>query len=173
MLVVADSSPFIVLLKIGHVEALTGLFGEVIIPPAVAQELADARRPQIVRDFISALPPWLRISKPSVVEAIPLLHIGECEAISLAKELKADLLLIDDSDGYSAAVARHIPATRTTALLRDAADRGLLNLREAFDRLRRTNFRVSEAILQGLLVEHEDLRRKNPQSGVPDEPRSS
>jgi predicted nucleic acid-binding protein len=52
MIVVADSSPLIVLVNIGHVQILPTLFQEVFIPPQIAAELADPKRPQGVRDFI-------------------------------------------------------------------------------------------------------------------------
>jgi len=57
MLVVADASPLVGLIKIGHVDVLAGLYGAVVIPPQVAAELADPRRPAEVRARIaSALP---------------------------------------------------------------------------------------------------------------------
>jgi predicted nucleic acid-binding protein len=56
MIVVADSSPLIVLVNIGHVEILPALFREVVIPPQIAAELSDARRSQAVRDFINGQP---------------------------------------------------------------------------------------------------------------------
>jgi predicted nucleic acid-binding protein len=39
MLVVADSSPLIVLIQIGQIDVLPALFGEVVIPPEVSAEL--------------------------------------------------------------------------------------------------------------------------------------
>ncbi|HQU41925.1 MAG TPA: hypothetical protein PK867_03900 [Pirellulales bacterium] len=112
MLIVADSSPLIVLINIGQVGLLPELFGEVVIPPAVAEELRADKRPPAVQAFIAAPPGWLIERVPAVVEPIPALHPGELAAISLAMELKADLLLIDDSRaGKLPPVARfHSPA---------------------------------------------------------------
>jgi len=160
MLVIADSSPFVALVKIGHVDVLPKLFGAVMIPPAVADELANSKRPQAVRDFIGKRPQWLSIHAPTSVENIPNLDLGEREAISLARELKADVLLIDEADGVEAAMARHIPITRTAALLRDAANRGLLDLKQTFERLRATNFRIKQEVLDGLLKQHEEFRKQ-------------
>jgi predicted nucleic acid-binding protein len=103
MIVVADSSPLIVLVNIGHIEILPALFGEVFIPPQIAAELSEAKRPHPVRNFIAGKPAWLRIQAPANVELIPEIHECESAAISLASELKADLLLIDERDGRSAA----------------------------------------------------------------------
>jgi predicted nucleic acid-binding protein len=48
MLVVADSSPLVVLTMIGHVEKLPRLFGQVIIPPEVSVQVHPSNRPQAV-----------------------------------------------------------------------------------------------------------------------------
>jgi predicted nucleic acid-binding protein len=90
MLVVADSSPLIVLVNIGHVDVLPTLFGEVVIPAAVAAELTFPSRPQAVRDFAAAPPAWLKVRHPTTLQQIPELHPGEREALSLAIELHAD-----------------------------------------------------------------------------------
>jgi predicted nucleic acid-binding protein len=157
MLVVADASPLIALVNVGHVAVLPKLFASVTIPPTVARELSFPNRPPAVREFAAAPPPWLLTRAPSTVEPIPLLHDGERAAISLAAELRADLLLIDEAQGRRAAVERHIPITGTIGILELAADRHLLDLAEAFDRLKRTDFWISH----GLLDQRLKLRRRS------------
>ncbi|NOT00292.1 MAG: DUF3368 domain-containing protein [Phycisphaerales bacterium] len=147
MLVIADSSPIIALVNIGYVEVLPELFQHIAIPPTVADELARPARPEKVREFIRKLPSWLSIRKPSIVESIPNIHAGEREAISLARELHADLLLIDDDDGKKAARARNVAVTGTVGVLERAARQKLLNLEEAFDRLKKTDFWIRAAVL--------------------------
>jgi len=147
MLVVADSSPMIVLIIIGHIDVLPKLFGQVIIPPEVSAELLNSRRPQDVRDFMSSRPAWLLERMPAAIEPIPSLHAGELAAISLARELKADLLLIDEVLGRKAAAERHIPFTGTIGLLELAADEGLLNLKDAFTLVKNTDFWISNKLL--------------------------
>src|SRR4051794_2506765 len=111
MLVVADSSPLIVLINIGHVGILSQLFQQVFIPPQIVAELSAAHRPQAVRDFIQSPPAWLIQQAPLSIESISALHEGELAAISLARELHADLLLIDEIYGRRAATQRKIPFT--------------------------------------------------------------
>ena len=147
MLVVADSSPMIVLIIIGHIDVLPKLFGQVIIPPEVSAELLNSRRPQDVRDFMSSRPAWLLERMPAAIEPIPSLHAGELAEISLARELKADLLLIDEVLGRKAAAERHIPFTGTIGLLELAADEGLLNLKDAFTLVKNTDFWISNKLL--------------------------
>ena len=125
MLVVADSSPFIGLVKIDCVGILPRLYGSVIIPPAVERELRDGRRPEIVRDFMAARASFVVGSACATsVETIPDLDEGEIAAISLAQELSADILLIDDNLCRRDAMSRNIQTLRTTALLFDAAKVG-------------------------------------------------
>lgn len=81
MIVVADSSPLIVLINIGHIDVLPRLFGQVIIPPEVSVELNAPTRLQAVRQFIGARPNWLLEQVPARLEPIPTLHSGKVAAI--------------------------------------------------------------------------------------------
>lgn len=154
MVVVADSTPLIALADIGHISILPALFREVIIPAEVSAELRRYNRSQAVRDLLVSASAWLLERTPAAVEPIPGLHAGESAAISLAQELKADLLLIDEKEGRRAAAARHIPFTGTIGVLELAADRELLDLQEAFVRLRKTDFWISPALLDDRLRLH-------------------
>jgi predicted nucleic acid-binding protein len=73
----------------------------------VKAELAHANAPAIVRAWISQSPPWLEVVslKLPVDSALAHLDAGEREAISLASELQATLLLMDERDGVT--IARH------------------------------------------------------------------
>ncbi|MBI1825265.1 MAG: DUF3368 domain-containing protein [Planctomycetes bacterium] len=137
MLVVADSSPIITLVKIQQVDLLPKFFQRLIIPPAVATELSDPRRSAAVRELIESAPDWLETMSPTALKIIPGLHPGESEAISLALELHAELLLIDERTGYRAAKARGFSVVGFLGILERGAREALLDLREAFDRLRR------------------------------------
>jgi predicted nucleic acid-binding protein len=147
MLVVADSSPVIVLIQIGQIDILPAIFREVVIPPEVSGELSHSKRPQAVREFIASRPTWLVERTPVAIERIPNLHAGELAAISLARELNADLLLIDEVQGRKAAADRRIPFTGTIGVLELAADRGMVDLQGAFARVKKTDFWVSPELL--------------------------
>jgi predicted nucleic acid-binding protein len=160
MLVIADTSPLIGLIKIGLIEILPRLYGSVVVPDEVANELAAPSRPAAVQAFMANRPTWLSIRSPRSVEMIPDVDRGERAAICLALELNADLLVIDDRAGRKAALDRHIRTAHTTALLLDAANAGIVpDLQAAFDRLRATNFRVSGKTLDELLRRHNEHRR--------------
>jgi predicted nucleic acid-binding protein len=163
MIVVADSSPLIVLVGIGQIEVLPRLFGEVVIPPEVLKELALPNRSNAVREFVTGRPAWLLQRAPAMLAAIPALHAGELAAISLAEELKADLLLIDEMLGRRAAADRHIPNTGKIGVLELAADRGMLDLQDAFARVKETDFWISRELLDERL-RLRPVRRTTPRA---------
>lgn len=148
MIVIADSSPLIALTNIGLVQILPSLFETVTIPPQVAGELAHSRRLPAVRDLIQNKPTWLDVRTPSSDEPIPLLQPAEVAAIHLATELNADLLLMDEIRGRKAALERRLKITGTIGVLEFAASRKLLDLKDAFDRLKQTDFWISHKLLE-------------------------
>lgn len=162
MIVVADTSPLDYLVLIGHVDVLQRLFGRVIVPSGVATELADPGSPPAVRTWARALPEWLEVKHVDVPSDAGLdsVDAGEAEAIVLAEGLRPDvLLMIDDRDGRREAVRRGIPTTGTLGVLNDAAQRGLIDLAQALDRLSLTTFRASPLLIRELL---ERERRREP-----------
>ena len=159
MIVVADASPFIVLVNIGRVEILPALFASVTIPTEVAAELALPHPLQRVNDFIKDPPPWLIIRAPQKQLAFPDLHAGESAAISLAQELRADLLLIDEQAGRKVATQHQIPIIGTIGVVILAAERGIVPIDQVFTEIRHTDFRVSDEFLD------EQLRRFHARQG--------
>jgi predicted nucleic acid-binding protein len=142
MLVVADASPVNILVRIEQIGVLPRLFEQVIVPPAVVRELTHAKTPEMVRQWMGSAPTWLQMRTPKVIDATTNVHLGEREAIALAKELRAEFLLVDDRKARLAARALGLRIAGTVAVLERAASRGLLDLREAVVRLRSTDFSV-------------------------------
>jgi predicted nucleic acid-binding protein len=107
------------------------------------------------------------------LEAVPLklpvdstlshLDAGEGEAISLACELNATLLLMGERDGVNMARDRGLKVIGTLGALDLAALHGLVNLQTRFDRLRETTLR-SPLHLMASMLEH-DAERKKRQEG--------
>ena len=154
--VVADTSPLFYLLAIDHIDILPELFGTVMIPDAVRRELCHPAAPELVREWVIALPVWAQIShgEPRGDPALRGLGSGERAAIELALSMCADLLLIDERKGTQAAIAKGVHVTGTLGILGAAARRGLVDLADSFKRLKRTNFRYRQEILDELLAEH-------------------
>jgi uncharacterized protein len=80
MLVVADASPIHVLIRIEYVDVLPALFGTIIVPGAVAEELRSAKY-EAVQRFMATTPKWLDVRDPLVIEPISTIHSGEEAAI--------------------------------------------------------------------------------------------
>lgn len=133
---------------------LPAIFGRVYAPSAVAKELLHPRSPEAVRAWASSPPDWLTLQDPMQIDASLNLGAGGTAAISLAIELKADRVLIDERKGYKAALQRGLYATTTLGLLEEASHRGLIDFEMTIDRLAKaTTFYVTEDVL-------EDFRRQ-------------
>jgi predicted nucleic acid-binding protein len=91
-------------------------------------------------------------------EQYPKLGAGEREAIALAQELQAPLLLIDVADGREEAERHALMATGTLGILEATAFHGLVNLPRALARLQATTFRARAELFQELLAR--DAARK-------------
>jgi len=83
----------------------------------------------VVRAWLAARPSWLEIRQPT--RTLPPevdLDRGEREAIAIAEELAADLLLVDEWDARLEAERRHLRVVGTLRVLADGASRGLTEL---------------------------------------------
>lgn len=121
MIVVSDTSPLTALLTVSEAELLPKLFNEVVVPQAVQTELLRGH-PQ--------LPAWLRVEPVKnltlVKQYARSVDVGEAEAIGLAKELRADHLLIDERKGRNLAMREGIPVLGLVGVVLLAKRRGLI-----------------------------------------------
>jgi predicted nucleic acid-binding protein len=115
MLVIADTTPLRYLVALGQDGLLPALFGQILIPPAVADELHHPKAPAAVRAWIAAPPPWLQIRPTSLQPdaALQRLDPGEREALLLAQELRADLVLVDEREARAEAARRALSVMGT------------------------------------------------------------
>jgi predicted nucleic acid-binding protein len=151
MIVVADTAPLNYLILIGYIEVLEPLYGEVVIPPAVQEEMLSPMAPEPVRSWIGNPPRWLEVRTPGRIPTTlhPRLDDGEREAITLVQNSAPDgLLLINETLGRREAKRLGIRVTGTLGILEEAHNRGLLDLRTAIDRLRATSFNATDALLK-------------------------
>ena len=149
MIVVADTSPINYLIQIECEQLLPALFGRILVPASVMQELARPGAPAAVRGWSSCPPKWVEIGTFSAPVDIGLafLDLGEREAIQLCEELHGNLLLIDELRGRREAERRGIRVTGILGVLLAAGKRDLVDAEAAFCSLRKgTSFRVSAAL---------------------------
>jgi predicted nucleic acid-binding protein len=147
MVVVADTSPINYLVLIDHIGILPRLYTRVLIPPAVFDELTHPAAPGLVRDWIERRPNWVEVTSPKNTVALAQLDLGESQAIALAGELGAGVVLIDERAGRQEARRRGLKVAGTLSVLDDADHAGLLKFDEAIARLRKTSFRLSQIVL--------------------------
>lgn len=140
MLIVSDTSPIINLAAINHLYLLPKLFGRIVIPQMVYQEIVIDGAGEPGSDEIQTAQ-WVEIQRCTNQDIINILNSeldpGEAEAIALALELDADYLLIDERDGRQKALDYHLkPLGVLGILLRAKEARLISDICTLMDRLR-------------------------------------
>lgn len=153
IVIIADTSPIRYLVRIGEIELLKELYGQIIVPGAVLDELQAEDGLAIVRAWSGNLPAWVRVQSPAKPLAVTRrdLHRGESQAIALAEELQAALLLIDDRVGVQVALERGLTVTGTLGVLVEAAQAGLTQIETVLRKLQETNFRATPGLYERAL----------------------
>jgi uncharacterized protein len=129
MIVVSDTSPITNLALIGQLTLLQQLYGIVVIPQAVAEEIA-AVIPRLTNPPNILHADWIQIRQvtdETLVVSLQLeLDAGEAQAIALAIELKAELVLLDERRGRTLAARLNLNIVGLLGALIEAKHRGLL-----------------------------------------------
>lgn len=153
MIVVSDTSPLSNLLKIGRLDLLKNIFGQVLIPGAVVAELkaVEGHRHELLeQDWISIV----EISDRRLFDTLlKTLDPGEAEAITLSIELAADYLLIDELAGRVEARDRGIRLIGVAGILVEAKNRSSIGLvKPELDKLLiDARFRLSPQLVSDIL----------------------
>jgi predicted nucleic acid-binding protein len=157
VIAVSDASPLIALARIGRLNLLKSLFGRVLIPDAVYQEVVVSGTglpgANEVRDA-----EWIETySGPDAVSylAAESARLGEGEAatIRLAKQLSADIAILDDAKARRVALAAGLTITGSIGILELGFRRGLVkDLRTAYVDLLRQGIRFDLGLLRESLA---------------------
>lgn len=152
--IICNTSPLQYLYQIGQLDLLPQLTGQIIVPTAVAVELAEGRR----RGVDVAVPetlPWVDMRTPSseqVNRLVADLGPGETAVLLLALECADPVVILDDGLARRHAEVLGIPLTGTLGILLDAKQRGLVSsVAPLMDELQRQGFRLS-ARTRGLVL---------------------
>ena len=155
MRVVSNTSPLSNLAIIGRLEFLPRRYGKVQIPPAVAAELAALSHAEGSRRIAAAMVEgWLQVAATPVVLPMPFpLDPGETEAIALACEMKAEVLLMDERKGRQAARQYGLVVAGVLAELVHAKHSGWIPcVREEIQRLRREAGFFVDGAVEGFIL---------------------
>lgn len=157
MIVISDTSPITNLAAIGKLDLLHLLYGSIVIPTAVYNELTNKPVPgtQSVKTLswikTQSVPNLQRVNK--ILNSQNNIHQGEAEAIILAIETKANLLLMDEKRGRNLAKSYQIPVTGLLGILLQAKQQGAItSVKNLIDELRQiAEFRISQELYQTIL----------------------
>ncbi|RKY81776.1 DUF3368 domain-containing protein [candidate division KSB1 bacterium] len=158
VIVISNSSALINLVIIGRLDLLREKFGEIIVPQAVWQEVVieGAGKPG-AKEVERAN--WIRVeevtNKPLVQLLEQKLDDGESEAIALALEVGADLVLLDERDARDTAESLGLDILGVIGILIWAKKKGLiLSLQDELDQLRNVaKFRFNDKLYRRVLAE--------------------
>ena len=160
MLIISDTSPITNLIRIGQLDILEELFEEVVIPQQVYDELLNYENQKAEIEKRK----WISVKDVSdrekVKELETKLDAGEAEAIILANELKADILIIDERKGRRIAEDYGLKIIGLLGVLIRAKKEGCLKeLKPILDTLiDEIGFRVSNDLYNRILKEAQELK---------------
>ena len=172
MPIVSDASPLIWLSKIGKIELLRTLFGEVIIPSEVYKEAVERGLQEgssdalVIKECVDQ--GWTKISMldpkatelcQKIMEHSSELHLGEAQAIIIARKNNS-LLLMDESSGRAFAQAWGLKVKGVLFVIIKALKEDLLNVTEAKETtldLVRKGFRIDPKLLARTISEIESF----------------
>jgi predicted nucleic acid-binding protein len=148
--ILSDTSCLILLEKIGELDLIQQVFGEITVTQVVADE------------YGLTIPNWISIQNPidqkyqRVLEAS--VDKGEASAIALAVELVDCLLIIDDLKGRNLADAIGIKITGTFGVILEAKLSGKINsVKPLLAKIKQTNFRLSDKLEKQILTKANEI----------------
>ncbi len=124
--VICNTTPIITLLSISKLDLLHQLYRRIIIPRGVFEEIEQGKDKKFYQDL--SIVDWIEIKSISLPNLFTgVLDKGEAEVIMLAKELKADLVIIDEKLARRHAQKEGLKVTGTLGILVKAKRLGLIN----------------------------------------------
>ncbi len=155
MIVVSDSGPLIHLSRVNRLDILQVFFKEIYIPEAVYQELTSIEEDLPGSSEIKTFD-WIKnksVDKNTAKQILmEYLDEGESEAILLAKDLDADLLLIDDLAGRRTATTHGLKVMGTLGILDKASEENMIqNLEKVVTELRKKGFWMDDELFEKIV----------------------
>ena len=161
MIVIADTTPIITLMKLQRLDLLEKLFDTVLVPNAVYEELVSNSNYLTEAKMVVECPFLKRLEisdrqSIKILREVVGLDAGESEAIVLAEEKHADLLIIDERKGRRVAKQMELKITGTIGILLQAFDCKILSEEEILscsESLRNSRIRISDSLF-ALILDH-------------------
>ncbi|KFC24153.1 DUF3368 domain-containing protein [Chryseobacterium sp. FH1] len=135
-IIICDTSCFIILSKIGELDILQKLYGEIITTPDIAEEFGEI------------LPDWVNIKSAESQNTQRILETqidkGESSAIALALEVANSTLILDDFKARKIAQNLGLVFTGTIGIIIKAKLNGVIpSIKPFLEKIKATDFRIS------------------------------
>ena len=152
---VCDASTLIALARIGHLETLERTGAHIVIPRAVYEEVVvrGEGKPGATEVSEAAWIETREVTDRSVVARFRMvLDAGESEAIALAREVDADLIILDDEEARDTALSEGLSVVGLLAFLVRAKEWNVVReVQPLLDALKRQGFFISDELYQHIL----------------------
>ncbi|MDE0634358.1 MAG: DUF3368 domain-containing protein [Candidatus Poribacteria bacterium] len=157
--VISNNSPLVGLLGLNLLSLLQEFYTEVWIPRKVEQEFL--KKEPIVRREVLENAPWIKtvdLTDPQTAEVYVGLDEGEAEALALAAEHDARLILLDEKDGRQRAKEIGLKVKGTVGVLLEAKEEGLIvAIKPLLIQLQDNGIRLSESLINKALQKASEI----------------
>lgn len=151
--IVSNTTPIVSLLKLNRLELLQNIYNQISIPTAVYNEIEAGKAKAYYKDLSEI--DWINIIEIQDKQAVKYfldLDAGEAEAIVLATELNADLIILDEKLGRFHAKHADLKVTGTIGILIKAKSEGLIEkLKPLLNELTDKEVWISEKLKREIL----------------------
>jgi hypothetical protein len=152
-IVVSNNSPLVGLLGVNLLSLLRDLYTEVWIPRKVEKEFL--RKDPVVRREALENAPWIKtvdLTDPRTAAVHAELDDGEAEALALADEYDARLILLDEKRGRQKAKQIGLTAMGIVGVLQEAKEEGLVDvIKPLLMQLQANGIHLSESLINNAL----------------------
>jgi len=148
-MIVGDSSALVALAVVNQLELLEKLYDNLYIPEAVFNEVTQIGKPQSdkLRQFLQS-----RVKRVDLTLTQLGLGLGELEAITLYKNLDADVLLIDDNRAKKYASLNGVKVIGSLGILIKAKEKGHIEkVKPLLDEIQKSKVYISMKLIEKVL----------------------
>ena len=150
--VIVNSTPLIALCHVNKLVVLKQLYGEIIIPKAVYDEIS-VKEDSICKKTVDESLDWIHVQEIQNQVAKTMfksqLHDGEVEVMILAMEQQADVVIIDDQNAKKYAKYLKLPVTGTLGVLMKAKQNGyIFELKPILDSMIQNGIYIKENLVE-------------------------
>ena len=148
-MIIGDSSALVALAVVNQLELLEKLYDKLYIPQAVFDEVTRVGKPQSdkLRQFLQS-----KVKRVDLTLTQLGLGLGELEAITLYKELDADVLLIDDNRAKKYASLNGVKVIGSLGVLIKAKEKGYIEMVKPFlNEIQKSEVYISKKLIERVL----------------------